>query len=173
LHLIVRTLRRGEPWSRARPGAQDKGIAMTIPSKAAIAALAFGLLGPLAAAAQGIYAYPAKGQSHTQQSKDQKYCHGWAVRQSGFDPGYTPPPPPQKGGVLRGAAGGALVGSIGGAIGGNAGRGAAIGAATGGLIGGIRQNQQNRAIAQQHEAKLASFNSALTACLRGRGYTVN
>ncbi len=33
-----------------------------------------------------VIAYPAKGQSAEQQSRDRYECHTWAVSQSGFDP---------------------------------------------------------------------------------------
>ncbi|MHA6479789.1 hypothetical protein ACX1DW_20120 [Stutzerimonas sp. KH-1] len=33
-----------------------------------------------------VIAYPAKGQSAEQQSRDRYECHSWAVSQSGFDP---------------------------------------------------------------------------------------
>ena len=36
--------------------------------------------------AQDIYAYPAKGQSQSQQDRDRYECHSWAVKQTGFDP---------------------------------------------------------------------------------------
>jgi len=137
------------------------------------AAIAVALALAPAVAQSQVYAYPAKRQSSAQQSKDHSACHRWAVRQSGFDPGYATAPPPQRGGAIRGAAGGAAIGAIGGAIGGNAGRGAAIGAGTGALIGGIRQHRQNEAIARQQQARLAEYNSALATCFRGRGYTVN
>ena len=155
------------------------------------------------ALAQAPYIYPAKGQSAEQQQRDRFECHGWAVSQTGFDPSNpqmaqapptaAPPPStePQQGGVLRGAGRGAAIGVVGGAIAGNAGKGAAIGAASGALIGGFRrrdqqrrqdaqqqqyQAQQQQAQAQQQQAAAQgrdSYNRALAACLRGRGYTVN
>jgi len=140
--------------------------------KAAIA-IALAMAPTVAAAQSQVYAYPAKRQSSAQQSKDRAACHKWAVKQSGFNPGYAPAPPPQRGGAIRGAAGGAAIGALGGAIGGNAGRGAAIGAGTGALIGGIRQHRQNEAIAEQQQARLGEYNRALATCFRGRGYTVN
>lgn len=81
--------------------------------------------------AQDIYAYPAKGQSQSQQDRDRYECHSWAVKQTGFDPSraqaaasdthaVAKPPPPQ-GHVVKGAARGAALGAVGGAITGNAG----------------------------------------------------
>jgi hypothetical protein len=135
-----------------------------------------------AALAQQLYVYPQRGQSPQQQQKDQAECNGWAMQQSGYNPGMTagaPPPPPPGGGAVRGGARGAAVGAVGGAIGGNAGKGAAIGAATGAVFGGMRRNAENRAYqsevaAQQSQvaAQQENFRRALAACLTGRGYTV-
>jgi OmpA family protein len=133
--------------------------------------------------AQQLYIYPQRGQSPQQQQQDQAECNGWAMQQSGYNPGMAagapPPPPPPGGGAVRGGAKGAAVGAIGGAIGGNAGKGAAIGAATGAVFGGMRRNAENRAYqsevaAQQSQvaAQQENFRRALTACLSGRGYTV-
>jgi YmgG-like glycine-zipper protein len=142
-----------------------------------VAIAAAGIVAVHGASAQGVYAYPNKGQSQAQQNQDRSECHSWAVSQSGFDPAQAQgPAPPPEGQVVRGAAGGAAIGAIGGAIGGNAGKGAAIGAVSGALIGGIRkrraqQDYQNQASAVA--AQQGSYNRALSACLQGRGYTVN
>jgi hypothetical protein len=156
----------------------------------------------LPALAQELFIYPSKGQSEEQQGKDQDQCHQWAVKQTGIDPtrpatAQAPPPPPPppaeapQGGLLRGAGRGAAVGAVGGAIAGDAGKGAAVGAATGALVGGMRRRDQNARIEQQEKnyqqqqasanaqqssvtAKQAeTYNRAATACLQGRGYTVN
>ncbi len=136
------------------------------------------------ALAQGMYIYPAKGQSQAQQDKDRYECHSWAVQQTGFDPSkatatYSQSAPPQ-GGVVQGAAKGAVVGVVGGAIAGDAGKGAAIGAATGGLLGGMRRNNQIREQQYQNQqqanataAQQNSYNRAMTACLTARGYSVD
>jgi len=137
-----------------------------------LAALAL-VAAPVVPQAQQVYAYPTRGQSHAKQRADYKACHKWAVSKSGFDPGYAPPAPVRAGGALRGAAGGAAGGALIGAISGHAGRGAAIGAATGGVIGAIRQRRQNRAAAEQRQVSLDSYNHALAACYKGRGYTVS
>lgn len=123
------------------------------------------------AAAQG-YVYPAKGQSPQQQQKDQSDCHGWAMQQSGVNPGAPPPSSGSSGQVLRGGARGAAIGAVGGAIGGNAGKGAAIGAATGALVGGMRRADQRRAAEQAQSQASAEYGRAYAACLEGRGYTV-
>lgn len=167
------------------------------------AAVAIAAASPGRAMAQDLYIYPQKGQSADQQGRDRYECHTWAVQQTGFDPTRSQsgaataamPPPPQpeapQGGLARGAARGAVVGVVGGAIAGDAGKGAAIGAGTGALIGGMRRrdqqareqqaqaNYQNqRAAALESEqaqasSRQGSYNRAMTACLQGRGYSVN
>ena len=124
-----------------------------------------------AALAQG-YVYPTKGQSPQQQQQDQAQCQGWAMQQSGVNPGAPPPPSGGEGQVVRGAGRGAAVGAVGGAIGGNAGKGAAIGATTGALIGGMRRADQRRAAEASQAQASDAFNRAYAACLEGRGYTV-
>jgi Glycine-zipper domain len=133
----------------------------------------------------GLYVYPSKGQSQTQQDRDKYECHQWAVSQSGFDPAKAQGASPSQqqkpqGHVVRGAARGAALGAVGGAITGSAGTGAAAGAAMGGLAGGFRRRAETRQQEQQQQANTAqmssgqqAYNRALTACLQGRGYTVN
>lgn len=133
--------------------------------------------------------YPQKGQSPQQQQQDTQQCQGWAMQQTGVNPGQSaapPPPPPPSGPTgqgVRGAARGAAVGAAAGAIGGDAGQGAAAGAAAGMVVGGVRRRQDrraqeeqyNQAVAQQQAAQSqnsANFNRALAACLESRGYTV-
>jgi hypothetical protein len=138
--------------------------------------------------AQQLIVYPSQGQTPDQQTRDQGECHAWSVQQTGYDPAKAPPPPSAsapapQGGVLRGAARGAVVGVTVGAIAGDAGKGAAAGAAGGALIGGFRRADQRRAHEQQqaqaqaqHQQQVATqnqtYNRALSACLQGRGYTV-
>ncbi len=134
------------------------------------------------AAAQQPFIYPERGQSPQQQARDQQECSGWAMQQTGYNPGAPPPPPGSsgpQGQVVRGAAGGAALGAVGGAIGGDAGKGAAIGAATGALFGTMRRARSAReqdAQQQNYQAQVsqrqADFNRALGACLAARGYTV-
>jgi hypothetical protein len=114
------------------------------------------------------------------------------VAMSPAPPMYSPPPQQSLGGgALEGGLGGAALGAVGGAIGGNAGEGAAIGAAVGGLFGMIRrarsneeaqeqgqqqQQQQQAYMAQQQNAMArgrSNYNRAFSACMSGRGYTVN
>lgn len=132
---------------------------------------------------QQLYIYPTRGQSAQQQQRDRAECQSWAMQQTGYDPSrpQTPPPSSQgpQGEVVRGGARGAALGAVGGAIAGNAGKGAAIGAATGALFGGMRRAdryQQEQAMQQQYAAasaqQNANYNRALSACLTGRGYTI-
>ncbi len=83
------------------------------------------------------------------------------------------------GGATVGALGGLAIGSLSG----NAGKGAAIGAMGGGLVGGLRRREQMKQMAveqqqyvNQEEAaygqKRNTYNRAFSACMEGRGYTV-
>jgi len=100
---------------------------------------------------QQMFIYPAHGQSPAEQQQDQYQCSGWAAQQTGFDPNIPPPqppPPPQVGGPF--------------------------------LFGAIRRarlEQEADAMVQQqmsaYAAKKSSYQHAMTACLVGRGYTVN
>ena len=147
--------------------------------------------GPLLA--QDPIIYPAKGQSAEQMEKDKFECYSWARNQTGFDPMKVPtatsPPPQQEsggstaGGAVKGGLLGAGAGAAIGAIAGDAGKGAAIGAVGGGLLGGARRSSQNQADQRKqeqweqeqvnHYAKNRdAYNRAYSACLEGRGYTV-
>jgi hypothetical protein len=155
---------------------------------AALTVLLAGLVLAAPAGAQQLIVYPSQGQAPEQQARDQGECQSWAAQQTGINPAAPPPPPtttapPPQGGVLRGAARGAVVGVTVGAIAGDAGTGAAAGAAGGALIGGFRRVDQRRAhdqqqaqaqaqYQQQQAAQNQSFNRATSACLQGRGYTV-
>ncbi len=151
------------------------------------------LVTPLAAPlAQDVFAYPNKGQSQEQQERDKFECFNWAKQQSGFDPmamptsGTAPPQDQSTGpGMLGGAALGGGAGAMGGAIaGGKAGKGAAIGAAVGGLFGGLKSTKRNKKNAQdrqswenqqasQYQQARHNYNRGYSACMSGRGYTVN
>jgi hypothetical protein len=134
-------------------------------------------------AAQEPIVFPAKGQSNQQMESDKYACYSWAKGQTGFDPMQAPtataPPPPAKGGVVKGAAKGALAGVAVGAVAGDAGQGAAIGATAGGIVGGAKkkksQQQQQQAVQQQaagYEQKRGEYNRGWSACMEGKGYTV-
>jgi hypothetical protein len=131
----------------------------------------------------GIVPYPSKGQSPSQQNKDEGECYAWAKQQTGIDPvavANAPPPPsgPATGGGerVRGAARGAAGGAAVGAIAGDTGKGAAAGAVVGTMAGG-RQARQNQKAQQQQaqDAKAGTiqhFNKAFGACMEGKGYVV-
>lgn len=169
----------------AKESEHRQGKATCLVPTAAILALL--VLAP-AAVAQQLIVYPSQGQAPEQQARDQGECNSWAVQQTGYNPA-TPLPPPStaepaaQGGVLRGAARGAVVGVTVGAIAGDAGKGAAAGAAGGALIGGFRRADQRRAhehqqaqaqsqYQQEQATQAQNYNRALSACLQGRGYTV-
>lgn len=133
----------------------------------------------------GLYVYPNKGQSESQQANDESICYKSAAAKTGVDPANLPPAPaPQptqhQGGAVKGAARGAAAGALIGAIAGNAGHGAAIGATAGGIGGYAGQRRLNEA--EQHYAKAAAqqqqsqtmntFRRAYSACVESKGYTV-
>ena len=142
-----------------------------------------------------LYFYPKHGQSKEQQNRDRYECYLWAVKQSGFDPGQaqlaphqrvevTPVAPPGAN-TAAGAVGGAVVGSL-LAPPRQAGQGLVFGAITGAMLGAASeaaQQQQAEQLQQQYNAQEArryaaidqqarNYKRAMTACLEGRGYTV-
>jgi hypothetical protein len=140
--------------------------------------------------------YPAQGQSAQQLDKDRYQCHLWAVQQTGFDPSRAGVPPSERVVVQPGTPPGAntAVGAIAGAIlgaaiagPGDAGAGLVLGGVTGAAIGAsndaaaqaqarAEQQQLNQNYAQANQANEIGMNNyrrAVTACLVGRGYTVN
>src|SRR3972149_3520266 len=106
---------------------------------AGLIVIAFGIAVAGCAGTQpSVYAYPAKGQTAEQQSRDTNECQAWAKQQTGFDP-TTDTAKGAGMGALIGALGGAAAGAAIGAATGSPGTGAAIGAAAGGIGGaGIR-----------------------------------
>jgi Glycine zipper len=134
-------------------------------------------------ASLGVVPYPSKGQSPSQQDRDEGECYAWAKKQTGIDPMATASAPAPSSGAavgggerVRGAARGAAGGAAIGAIAGDAGKGAGVGAVVGTMAGG-RQARQNKAAKQQQaeQAKaqtLQTFNRAFGACMEGRGYVV-
>lgn len=140
---------------------------------------AFVLLDAGGPAAQELYVYPAKNQTDEQMGRDKEDCHAWAVKETGVDPEKvaeaTVPPKSASGG----AAGGAAFGAARGAMSGDAGAGAIRGVGIGRLFHAIRarrqmeeQHQASTQDHQQRQAQLQKYDRAYTACLTGRGYTV-
>lgn len=137
----------------------------------------------LAAAAQKPIAYPAKGQSAAQQSKDDRECYAWAKKSTGIDPAAVAAAPQETGPAvgggerLRGAARGALGGAAIGAIAGDTSQGAGVGAIVGTMAGG-RQARQNQAARNQQaqeasQQSLTTYYRAYGACMSGRGYSIS
>ncbi len=142
-----------------------------------------------------VYVYPSSGQDATQLDKDRYECHQWAVRQSGFDPSVAQVAPHQRTEVVAmpppgtstvaGAATGAIIGA---AVSSpyQTGGGALIGAAAGAMLGAASDSAraQQAADAQQRinaandqrdfglDQLAVNYRRALSACLQGRGYTV-
>jgi hypothetical protein len=160
--------------------------------KIAVLLLGVALGAAAVARAQEPIVYPAKGQSQEQTEKDKFECYQWARGQTGFDPMAQPTatrPPPQEqatgtGGAGEGAVKGAAVGAAIGVIRGDTAKWAGRGLATGALVGGARRGNQRKKDEQarrqweqeqvaQYQAARSDYNRAYTACLSGRGYTVN
>ncbi len=109
-------------------------------------------------------AYPQKGQTAEQQSRDIAECQNWAKQQTGYDPAMDT----AKGagvGAIIGALGGAAAGAAIGAATGSAGKGAAIGAAAGGIggagVGGAYNYSKSR----------EGYDQAYGSCMTTRGYS--
>ncbi|GGG40519.1 hypothetical protein [Bizionia arctica] len=134
----------------------------------------------------GLYVFPTKNQSADQQSTDQMDCYTWAKQQTGVDPMNPPKATAAQvekgpdGSLLIGGAGGAAAGAAVGAIAGDAGEGAAIGA----VLGGLRRKRASMAAKEQQQAannqaatasdqqQMGDYKKAFTACMQGKGYTV-
>ena len=142
-----------------------------------------------------VYFYPKEGQTTEQQSRDHYECYNWAVQQTGFDPSQSSIPPEQRVKVVPMPPPGhdtavlAITGAVLGAlIAGprHAGAGALIGAGSGAIAGAAsdasRQQytqqmeeayvNRDQALDASYEAKANDFRHAMSACLEGRGYTV-
>jgi hypothetical protein len=151
--------------------------------------------GSLRAPITQVYFYPKAGQTTEQQSRDHYECYNWAMKQTGFDPSQSSIPPEQRvrvvpmpppghdtavlaitGAVLgaliagpRHAAGGALIGAAGGAI-----AGAASDSSRQQTARQLEEAYSNRdrALDDQYEGRALTFRRAMSACLEGRGYSV-
>jgi outer membrane lipoprotein SlyB len=142
-----------------------------------------------------VYFYPTQGQSTKQQSRDHYACYNWAVDQTGFDPSVSsivpeqrvrvvPMPPPGHDTIAMSIAGAVLGALIAGPR--HAGGGALIGAASGAMLGASSDISRQESARQMEEAynnrdqardfhkekKALAFRRAMSACLEGRGYTV-
>jgi hypothetical protein len=139
-----------------------------------------------------VLAYPAHGQSAAQLDRDRYECHLWAVKQSRYDPSApgvpeayrvrVEPGPPPGATTVAGALAGAVIGS---AVSGrhDEGAGAVVGAVAGAAVGAAAEQQQREAAAQRNDERAArraavyasgaaTYRRAISACLEGRGYTI-
>jgi Glycine zipper len=123
--------------------------------------------------------YPAKGQSAGKQSSDDNECRGWARQSTGVDPAMLAaapqPAPGPQGERARGAARGAVGGAAIGAIAGDAEEGAGVGAVVGTMSGGRQARQRQAAQGQQQQNQqqaMSTYYRAYSACMSGRGYSV-
>jgi hypothetical protein len=142
-----------------------------------------------------VYFYPQRGQNAQQQDRDRYECYLWAKRQTGFDPSDPQLPPHRRVTVLPlpapghdtavGATAGAVIGAavsrprdaLGGAV-----LGAVVGGVAGAASDSARQAQaariedrydrQSAAEAAREEQQVLEYRRAMSACLEGRGYTV-
>ncbi|MDR5809279.1 glycine zipper domain-containing protein [Caballeronia sp. LZ019] len=139
------------------------------------------LLASPVAFAQKPVVYPAHGQSAQRQAQDDGACYVWAKNNTGVDPAVVAgAPPPVVGptgarvrGAARGAAAGAIIGDVNHH---DPGHGAALGATAGALVGGVRSRQLHAAQAQYAQASQQStlnlYWRAYSACMQGKGYSV-
>jgi len=142
-----------------------------------------------------VYFYPKQGQTTEQQSRDHYECYNWAMKQTSFDPSQSsipserrvkvvPMPPPGHDTVALAIAGAVLGALIAGPY--HSGQGALIGAGSGALFGAAsdatRQQyaeqmeeayaRRDQALDTRYEGKARDFRRAMSACLEGRGYSV-
>jgi len=130
----------------------------------------------------GLYVYPQKQQSATQQLTDEQQCYNNAKTQTGFNPDATTTgsqPQAQSNTKDHGAAKGAARGA---AISGAAGGDPAAGAERGAILGAARarKNQQQEEQAQkqvstaktQEQQNMDNFKKSMSTCLDARGYSV-
>lgn len=134
-----------------------------------------------------VYVYPNQGQSEAQLDRDRYECHGWAVKQTGFDPSHAVS---RAGRVqvvsgapgvntAQGAVAGAIIGSVvagprdglGGAIFGAI-AGAAIGSSVDAANADAAARAQSEADRSAEYSSAGRYRRAISACLEGRGYTV-
>jgi hypothetical protein len=134
---------------------------------------------------------PQRDQTADQARRDRYECHNWAVEQSGETPAAAPVVEDVRrdrdrearadkvGRVITGAAIGSLLGSI---VGGSRHRhdsgdavlaGAAVGAAVGAATDGAGKRDAKEAKDAGGAEPQSGYLRALTACLEGRGYTVD
>jgi hypothetical protein len=114
----------------------------------------------------GYYAYPQKGQTPEQISRDQIECQEWARQQTGHVSSAGETARGTGVGAAMGALAGAAIGVVGGAVTGSPGTGAAVGAATGAVGGALSGGGTAYGKSQD------GFDRAYAACMSARGYVV-
>jgi hypothetical protein len=139
-----------------------------------------------------IYFYPQQGQSEAQQDRDRYECFNWSVRQTGFDPSQRLAPRELRATVVPARpagekiAAGAVLGAVLGATvagHGDRGEGAAVGAVAGSIIGAASasndqarteqvERRYNNRDYREYERQAGEYRRAMSACLTGRGYSV-
>lgn len=142
-----------------------------------------------------VYFYPTAGQSPQRQARDRYECYLWAVKASGFDPSRSSLAPAQRVVVepRRPAGTDTAVGAVTGAAVGaavsrprDAGEGAIVGAVAGAVLGAAsdasrvaearelqnRYDQRDAARSSRLDQRASTYRRAMSACLEGRGYTV-
>ena len=131
----------------------------------------------------GLYAYPQKNQSATQQLNDEQQCYNNAKTQTGFNPDATTTgsqSQTQNNSKDHGAAKGAARGAaISGATGGDPAEGAERGAMVGAARTRRKEQQQEQQVQKQANAtktqeqqNMDNFKRSMSACLDARGYSV-
>lgn len=115
---------------------------------------------------QSVPAYPSRGQTPYQVSRDIAECEAWARQQTGYDPASDIARGSTLGGLI-GAIGGAAAGAAIGAATGDPGTGAAIGAAAGGIGGIVVGGTVNFSKSRD------GYEKAYAVCMQSRGYAVS
>lgn len=131
----------------------------------------------------GLYVYPQKQQTATQQLTDEQQCYNSAKTQTGFDPNApttgAQTPKPSSGNDHAAAKGAAKGAAISGAVGGDPGEAAARGAILGSARAKHKAKEQSEqankkadATKTEQQQKQDDFKRAMSACLDARGYSV-
>ncbi len=115
------------------------------------------------------------GVSDEQSMRDQGACATWATQSSGYNPAYGSRSARDgtQAARIRDTSRGAMFGAAIGGVAGYTGTGAYAGTTSIAMIGGNRHRAAMRQQQEYHSRNKASYSRALSACLRGRGYTVN
>jgi hypothetical protein len=132
------------------------------------------------AMAQAAAVVPLQGQTPEQITADQQQCAAQATSQTGYNPAaasQAAAPAPRVGQRAAGAVRGAATGKVVSNVTKNSSTDDAMegGAKLGAMAGGSQQRRANRGQRQEQateQQNASAYNSSLSACLQGRGYTV-